>query len=55
VLLSAPLHASVTSHDLLNVPVQFADKIGFPKKYLRKKGKRNDGTQRNKKGWEGKC
>jgi hypothetical protein len=32
VLLSAPLHASVTLHNLLNVPVQFANKMGFQKK-----------------------
>jgi hypothetical protein len=32
VLLSAPLHASVTLHNLLNVSVQFANKMGFQKK-----------------------
>jgi hypothetical protein len=32
-LLSAPLHASVTLHSLLNVPVHFANKMGL-KRYL---------------------
>jgi hypothetical protein len=32
VLLSAPLHAYVTLHNLLNVPVQIANKMGFQKK-----------------------
>jgi hypothetical protein len=34
VLLSAPLHTSVTLHNLLNVPVQFANKMGFYKKKI---------------------
>jgi hypothetical protein len=36
VLLSAPLHASVTLHNLLNVPVKFANKMGFKKKKKKK-------------------
>jgi hypothetical protein len=34
VLLSALLHASVTLHNLLNVPVQFANKMGFQTKRI---------------------
>jgi hypothetical protein len=34
VLLSVPLHASVTLHNLLNVPVQFENKMGLKKKKL---------------------
>jgi hypothetical protein len=34
VLLSAPLHAPVTLHNLLRVPVQFANKMGLKKNNL---------------------